>query len=201
MTAFQITPVIFAEDSGSGFIPVAVSDARALSFSGNGMHCFPHRGYSLSSRSIKCAPPDCVPWAPARAAAADVQICTFMLVRITYRSLTILCSKAPVTMTATIAVQSLLGISKPTITPVANVTIGPRSAARQRAVNPLASQGGTGSRGAERSYSEKRLFMFHAPSEATQRSFLLFTTLAVGGCIDCPSLQEHQKATALFLAA
>jgi hypothetical protein len=157
------------------------------------MHCFPHRGYSLSSRSIKCAPPDCVPWAPARAAAAEVQICTFMLVRITYRSLTILCSKAPVTMTATIAGQSLLGISKPTITPVANVTIGPRSAARQRVVNPLPSQGGTGSRGAERSYSEKRLFMFHAPSEATQQSFLPFTTLAVGGRINCLSLRERRK--------
>jgi hypothetical protein len=162
------------------------------------MHCFPHHGYSLSSRSIKGAPPDCVPWAPARAAAAEVQICTFMLVRITYRSLTILCSKAPVTMTAIIAGQSLVGISKPTIIPVANVTIGPRSAARQRAVNPLASQGGTGSRGPERSYSEKRLFIFHAPSEATQQSFLLFTTLAVGGCINCPSLRERQRATVLL---
>src|SRR5580658_5459314 len=121
-----------------------------------------------------------------------------MLVRITYRSLTILCSKAPVTMTATIAGQSLLGISKPTIIPVANVTIGPRSAVRQRAVNPLASQGGTGSRGPERSYSEKRLFMFHAPSEATQQSFLLLTTIAVDGCMNYPSLREVRRATALL---
>ena len=110
-----------------------------------------------------------------------------------YRSLTILCSKAPVTITITITGQSLEGISNPTITPVANVTIGPRSAARQSAVNRLASQGGTGSRGAERSYSEKRLFMFHAPSEATQQSFLLFTTLAVGGRINCLSLRDRRK--------
>src|SRR6266446_7235370 len=116
-----------------------------------------------------------------------------MLVRIAYRSLTILCSKAPVTMTVTIAGQSLEGISNPTIIPVANVTVGPRSAARQRAVNPLASQGGTGSRGAARSYSEKRLFMFHAPSEATQQSFLLFTTSAVGGRMNCLSLRKRQK--------
>jgi hypothetical protein len=99
-----------------------------------------------------------------------------MLVRIAYRLPTILCSKAPVTMTATMAGQFLEGISNPTIIPVANVTIGPRSAARQRAANPLASQGGTGRRGAARSYREKRLFMFHAPLED---SFLLFTTIAV----------------------
>jgi hypothetical protein len=49
-----------------------------------------------------------------------------MFVRVAYPSLTILCNKAPVTMTVTIAGQSADGISNPTKIPVANVTIGPR---------------------------------------------------------------------------
>jgi hypothetical protein len=117
----------------------------------------------------------CAPRIGARGSGTDAGM-HFHACSHAYRLLTIRCSKAPVTMTASIAGQSLEGISNPTIIPVANVTIGPRSAARQRAANPLASQGGTGSRGAARSYSEKRLFMFHAPLE---ESFLLFTTIAV----------------------